>query len=45
VPPLGLGAADGSDLVPASEARETAHDRLGREGDPAPFTPAGEVSR
>jgi hypothetical protein len=45
VPPLGLGAADGSDLVPARESRETAHGRLGREGDPAPFTPAGEVTR
>jgi hypothetical protein len=44
VPPHGLGAAEGSDLVPADGERETAAGRLGRETDGAPFTPDGEVS-
>jgi hypothetical protein len=33
VPPTGLGAAQGSDLVPADGERETAAGRLGQDGD------------
>ena len=48
MPPHGLGAATGSELVPADGERETAAERLGRdsadEDRRAPFTPSGEVS-
>jgi hypothetical protein len=33
MPPTGLGAADGTDLVPAAGERETAAGRLGHDGD------------
>jgi hypothetical protein len=42
MPEHGLGAATGSDLVPATGVRETAAGRLGRtDGDDAPLTAAG----
>jgi hypothetical protein len=43
MPPHGLGAADGTELVPAEGERETARGRLGEGDESAPFTPDGEV--
>jgi hypothetical protein len=46
MPASGLGAAEGSELVPATGARESAADRLGRsDGGDAPVAADGGVDR